>query len=191
MNEGFSVDFTEVMKLLKNASPYDLYRIKVAIENEIEKPEHIRRMRDCFSIGDKVSYFDSDKNALIDAIVLEKNSKRVLLKNLCDQKRWNIPYYMINLTGKASDIHINHKEKPTKNNFKVGDCVGFNNDGEQCIGTITKLNHKTASLLTRDNKRWRVGYGILYKILDVEKGDVMAGSLGYTGNLINHDALTG
>ena len=56
------MDFTEVMQLLKNASPYDLYRIKVAIQNEIEKPEHIRAMRKCFAVGDKVSYFDSDKN---------------------------------------------------------------------------------------------------------------------------------
>lgn len=185
------MDFTEVMQLLKNASPYDLYRIKVAIQNEIEKPEHIRVMRECFAIGDKVSYFDSDRNALIHATVLEKNPKKVLLKNLCDQQRWNIPYYMINLTGKVSDIHINHKERPTKNNFKVGDCVGFNNDGEQCIGTIIKLNHKTASLVTRDNKRWRVGYGLLFKILDGEKGDVTARSLSYTGNLIDHDAFTG
>jgi hypothetical protein len=185
------VDFTEIMQLLKNASPYDLYRIKVAIQNEIEKPEHIRAMRECFAIGDKVSYFDSDKNALIDAIVLEKNPKNVVLKNLCDQQRWNTPYYMINLTGKKSDIHAHHKERPTKNNFKVGDCVGFNNDGQQCNGTIIKLNHKTASMITRDGKRWRVGYGLLFKILDGEKGDVAAGSLSYTGNVIGHNALSG
>lgn len=185
------MDFTEVMQLLKNASPYDLHRIKVAIQNEIEKPEHIRAMRGCFAVGDKVSYFDSDKNALINAIVLEKNPKNAVLKNLCDQKVWNTPYYMINLTGKTSDIHPNHKERPTKNNFKVGECVGFNNDGQQSIGTIIKLNHKTASLITRDNKRWRVGYGLLYKILDGEKGEVSSGSLSHIGNLIEHDTLTG
>lgn len=179
------MNFTEVMKLLKNASPYDLYRIKVAIQNEIEKPEYIRVIRECFAVGDTVSYFDSDKNLLVDAVVLEKNPKNAVIKNLHDQQRWNIPYYMINLTGKESDIHANHKEKPTKNNFKVGDCVGFNNDGQQCIGTIIKRNHKTASLITRDNKRWRVGYGLLYKVLDGEKGDLTAGSLKYTGNLID------
>jgi hypothetical protein len=185
------VDFTEVMQLLKNASPYDLYRIKVAIENEIEKPAHIMAMRECFAIGDNVSYFDSDKNALINAIVLEKKQKNVLLKNLCDQQRWNIPYYMINLTGKESDIHIKYKEKPTKNNFKIGDCVGFNNDGKQCIGTITKLNHKTASLITRDNKGWRVGYSILFKILDGESADQESHmSIAYTGNLIEHSNIT-
>ena len=185
------MDFTEVMNLLKNASPYDLYRIKVAIQNEIEKPEHIRAMRECFAVGDTVSYFDSDKNVLVNAIVLEKNPKNVVLKNLHDQQRWNIPYYMINLTGKESDIHATHKEKPTKNNFKVGDCVGFNNDGQQCIGTIIKLNHKTASLITRDNKRWRVGYELLYKILDGEKGDAMCGSLNSSRNLIEHGTVIG
>lgn len=67
-------------ELLINASPYDLYRIKVAIENEMEKPAHIMAMRESFAIGDKVSYFDCDKNALINAIVLEKKPKKVLLQ---------------------------------------------------------------------------------------------------------------
>lgn len=185
------MDFTEVMQLLKNASPYDLYRIKVAIQNEIEKPEHIREMRERFAVGDQVSYFDSDTNSLIHALVLEKNQKNAVLKILSNDQRWNIPYYMINLTGKESDIHINNKEKPTKNNFKIGDCVGFNNDGQQCIGTITKLNHKTASLITRDNKRWRVGYGILFKVLDGESADKVSNNLiGQNGNLIEHSDIT-
>ena len=187
------MDFTEVMKLLKNASPYDLYRIKVAIQNEMEKPEHIRKMRECFAVGDQVSYFDSETNALIHSLVLEKNLKNAVLKNLSDNKVWNVPYYMINLTGKESDIHVNHKERPTKNNFRVGDCVGFNNDGQQYVGTIIKLNHKTASLITRENKRWRVSYGLLFKVLDGEQQahQTFGGSIEYTGNLISHDTLSG
>ncbi len=112
--------------------------------------------------------------------------KNVRVRNVHDQKFWILPYYMLNIERKESDIHINHKEKPTKNNFKIGDCVGFNNDGKQCIGTITKLNHKTASLITHDNKRWRVGYSILFKILDGESVDQSHMSIPYTVNLIEH-----
>lgn len=182
------MDFTEAIKLFKNATPYDLYRIKIAIKNEIEKPEHIRAIRACFAVGDQISYFDSEKNTLIQAIVLEKNPKNVVLKNLYDKKIWKVPYYMINISGKESDIHCTHKEKPSKNNFKVGNCVGFNNDGQQCTGTITKLNHKTASLITRDKKRWRVSYGLLYQILEGEQvTQTLNISIGFTENLINHD----
>ena len=64
------MDFTEVMQLLKNASPYDLYRIKVAIRNEIAKPEHSRAMRECFAVGDQITYFDEQSNSLVSAVVI-------------------------------------------------------------------------------------------------------------------------
>jgi len=165
------MDFSKVMQLLKDASPYDLYRIKIAIENEIEKPEHIKVIRARFAIGDQISYFDQGANSLIYAVVLDKMVKNVRVKNLLDNKIWILPYYMINFEKKESDIPTNSKEKPTKNNFRMGDCVGFNNDGVQCVGIITKLNHKTATLVTHDNKHWRVSYGLLFNVLNGELVD--------------------
>lgn len=182
------MDFTEVMQLLKKASPYDLYRIKVAINNEIEKPEHIKAIRARFAVGDQISYFDEQSNSLISAIVLDKMLKNVRVQNLTDQKIWRLPYYMLNLEKKESDIHINHKEKPTKNHFRISDCVGFNNDGQQCIGIITKLNHKTAGLVTRDNKHWRVSYGLLFKVLDGESEEKIIMPINYAGNIVEHDS---
>jgi hypothetical protein len=179
------MEFTAVMQLLKNASPYDLYRIKVAIGNEIEKPEHIRAMRSRFAIGDKITYFDAQSNSLIPAIVLDKMVKNVRLQNLVDQRIWRLPYYMINLEKKESDIHVHNKERPTKNNFRIGDGVGFNHDGQQCFGTIKKLNHKTASVVTRDNKRWLVGYGLLFKVLE-GKSEENTELSSYSGNIIEH-----
>lgn len=185
------MDFTTVMQLLKNASPYDLFRIKAAINNEIEKPEHIKTIRLCFAVGDQIAYFDEQSNSLVSAVVIDKMVKNVRVRNVHDQKFWILPYYMLNIEKKESDIHLNHKEKPTKNNFKIGDCVGFNNDGKQCIGTITKLNHKTASLIMRDNKRWRVGYSLLFKVLDGESVDQASRmSIACTGNLIEHSNIT-
>jgi hypothetical protein len=185
------MDFTEVMQLLKNASPYDLFRIKVAINNEIEKPEHIRSIRQRFAIGDQIAYFDEQSNSIVSATVMDKMVKNVRVRNLIDQKVWILPYYMLNIEKKESAIHFNHKEKPTKNNFSIGDYVGFNNDGQQCIGIITKLNHKTASLITSDNKRWRVSYGILFKVLEGESTDTMSNALiGHNGNIIEHSNTT-
>ncbi len=54
----------------------------------------------------------------------------------------------------------------------------------------SKLNHKTASLITNDRKRWRVSYGMLFKVLEGEaamKADTM--SIGCSGNLIEHATL--
>lgn len=181
------MDFTEVMRLLQDETPYNLYRIKVAIENEIENPEHIKTMRKQFAIGDQITYFDQGSNSLISAVVLDKMVKNVRVKNLRDQKVWILPYYMINVEKKESDIHMVHNEKPTKNHFKIGDSVGFNNDGTQYFGIVTKLNHKTASLVTRDNKCWRVSYGLLFKVLDGELANNTSPLLiTNSGNVIEH-----
>lgn len=61
----------------------------------------------------------------------------------------------------------------------MNDCVSFNHDGQAYIGLITKLNHKTASLIARDNKRWRVDYALLSKVIDGEQADKMMGVLCY------------
>lgn len=159
------MNYTEILNALKTASLFDLYRLNVSIQNEMEDPERIHQLRKTIKIGDQVTYFDSNKNALIDAIILEKNTKRVQIKNIHDQKTWNIPYYFLNIRNTQTDIQPN-KEKLSKNNVHVGECVGFDKDGEQIIGIVIRLNHKTVTMATQNNKIWRVSYSFLFKIID-------------------------
>ncbi len=162
------MDFTEVMNMMKNASLYDLYRINVVIENILNDPARIKSLRQCFAVGDTISYFDDKINTLVRAIVLEKNPKYVLVRNLDDDQRWNIRYHMLNLQGKDSDIRAEGREKLTKNHLRVGDLVGFANDGKQYYGKIFKLNTKTGMLSTTANGVWRVSYGSLFKVIEGE-----------------------
>jgi hypothetical protein len=67
-----------------------------------------------------------------------------------------------------TDINSSRHEKLSKNNLKIGDCVGFNKDGMQISGMVIRLNYKIVSLITADNKRWRVSYSCLYKVIDAE-----------------------
>jgi len=181
------MDFTEMMTMLKNATLYDLYRIRVAIQNEMENPDRIKVLRACFAVGEPISYFNGKTNALSQAIVLQKNPKYVVVKDLGDNKNWNVPYYMINLTGKTSDIRTRGREKLTKNHLKVGDLVGFDYDGKQYIGIINKLNYKTVTLTTRENKLYRVSYGMLFKVLEAEQeNEIYASSIEEGGVLISY-----
>jgi hypothetical protein len=162
------MNFSELMKPLGEASLFDLFRMKVMIQNIIDDPVRIKELRQSFAVGDTISYFDVQQNSLIEAVVLEKKKKFVLVKNRSDGQIGNIKYYMLNLQGRESDILAHGREKLTKNHLKVGDFVGFDHDGEQTTGSILKLNAKTVSLITPNNKRWRVPYGMLFKVLDGE-----------------------
>jgi hypothetical protein len=159
------MNYTDVLNALKNASLFDLYRLSVAIDHEMENPERIHQVRQSFKEDDSISYFDRNTNSLIEAIVLQKNPKNVLVKNVKDQKIWSIQYCMLNIARTNVDIH---SDKLSKNNLKIGDCVGFNHDGREIAGIVIRLNHKTVSLITKDRRRWRVSYKLLYKVIDAD-----------------------
>ncbi len=169
------MDFTQIMGLLKNASLYDLYRLQVALKNQMEDPEKIHQARNSFAVGDMISYFNGPTNSLSQGVVLEKNLKKAVIKDLSDNGLWNLPYCMINLSGKDSDIKTHGREKLSKNNLKVGDLVGFDYEGKNYSGVVDKLNFKTVGLITRDHKNYRVPYGMLFKIMEGECEEAVQG----------------
>jgi len=162
------MNYTEIINALQAASLFDLFRLSVAIRHEMENPKKIKEIRNAFKEGDTISYFDGVTNALRSGVVIQKNIKYVSIINTEDKCHWKITYPIINLGNVKTDIHASHPAKLSKNNLKVGDCVGFNHDGEQITGIVTRLNYKTISLITVDQRRWRASYSCLYKIIDAD-----------------------
>src|SRR5258708_6755388 len=131
------MNYTDVINTLKTASLFDLFRLSIAISHELENPDRIKAVRLAFKVGDTVSFFDQAKNRLQSGIVVEKNVKYVTLRDENEQHFLRkIPYCFLNLAHVNTDIHNQHREKLSKNNLKVGDCVGFNKDGEEIAGII-------------------------------------------------------
>jgi hypothetical protein len=162
------MNYTDVLKTLKNGSLFDLYRLNVAIMHELENPQRISELRKQFKEGDSVSYFDSQSNSLIAGKVLQKNPKFVVLQQDKDHQIWHIRYHQLNLQKIDTNINSANTEKLSKNNLKIGDIVGFNNDGRLIVGKILRLNFKTVTLLTSQGGRWRVYYNSLFHCLDAD-----------------------
>ena len=162
------MNYTEIINALQAASLFDLFRLSVAIRHEMENPARIKEIRNAFKEGDTISYFDGATNTLRSGVVLQKNIKYVSIVDTEDKRHWKITYPLINLGNVKTNIHASPSEKLSKNNLKVGDCVGFNHDGKQITGIVTRLNYKTISLITADQCRWRASYSCLYKIIDAD-----------------------
>ena len=163
------IQFNQLMAFLENASLFEIYRISVAIDNEIENPARIREARDKFKVGDKVEYFNKATNSFIAGVVLAKSIKYVSIRNCIDGANWKIPYYLLKLDSRDFDFSGPRKSL-NKNSLQVGDMVGFNKDGVDVIGQITRLNQQTVSLVTKDNRKWRVSYSFLYSVIDGQAG---------------------
>ncbi len=162
------IDYEQLIHLLKDASLFEIYRLKSAFENELDNPVRIREIKNLFKEGDIIEYFEAHTNNLIKATVLHKKPKYVIVMDCDGGKRWKLPYYMLKINSR--DFVFNSKKNElTKNSLKVGDWVGFHHNGDEIVGQIQRLNHKTVSLVTSGNQHWRVFYKSLYLIIEGEK----------------------
>ncbi len=168
-------DFQTIINKLQELSPYQLYRLSIWIDNEINRPQKIQEMRNKFKIRDRLQWFDRQDNNCKNCIVLKKNRTQVFIQSE-DSARWNIPYYFLNLENIQTILPISHT-KLTKNDFSVGEDVEFNHDGNQYVGKIVRLNTKTAPIRVAEHSGlWRVTYHCLSKLID-SKVNYIAGEL--------------
>jgi hypothetical protein len=82
---------------------------------------------------------------------------------------WKLPYAAI-VADPAQHVEPAPPIRPQRvdvTEFKLGDTVSFTDKHlRERIGTITRLNAKTCSLLC-DGEQWRVSPGLLRKVIDL------------------------
>ena len=165
------MDFSKIIEELKQASLFDLYRLSVAINQQLENPRRLSEIKRSLRSGKIISYFDDTENRLIEAKVIKLMRTRLLVENIDDQQQWEIPLYYVNLDEVITDIIGSSGLGLDKGQLKVGDMVGFqDNHNNDVHGKIIRLNQKTATIKTNTNTEWRVGYEWLYVVIDVEHG---------------------
>jgi hypothetical protein len=161
------MDYSKIVDDLKQASLFDLYRLGVAINQQLDNPQRLDEIKKRLNPGRMIYYFDPVENRLIEAKIIRLKRTQLLVKNVLDQKEWIIPVYWVNLDGENTDIIAPSKKGLDKSQLKVGEIVGFldkqNNDVH---GEIVRLNQKTVTIRTHMNTEWRVGYRWLYLVID-------------------------
>jgi len=163
------MNYTHILNELKQANVFELYRLSVAINKELENPNRIVAIKKRLWVGMELSYFHHIENRLKQAKLLEIKQKNVLLLDYQKDDRLIVPYFMLNIDGADTEIHETQTNGSlTANNLRVGDCVAFNKDGQTIAGMIKRINLKTVSLVTRDNRRWRVAYSYLHRVHESE-----------------------
>jgi hypothetical protein len=166
-----SMDYSKIIEELKQASLFDLYRLNVAINQLLEDPRRLSEIKKCLRSGQNISYFDETENRLIEAKVIKLMRTRLLVENIDDRQRWEIPLYYVNLDEVNTDIIGSSKKGLDKSQLKVGDLVSFQDKQNNDVhGKIIRLNQKTATIKTNTDTEWRVGYEWLYVVINVEQG---------------------
>jgi hypothetical protein len=162
------MNYSEILRNLENASLFDLYRLKIALNVCLEQSDKVLAVKRQLRVGMEISYFSGRFNKITDAVIEEIQRNCVYAKDKESGKRWGVPFYAINLAHVNTDIHFSTNQAALdRNQLHVGESIGFigKNDKEM-YGLITQLNPKTASITARDGSRWRVDYRYLFQIVD-------------------------
>ncbi len=162
------MNFSEVFQTLNQASAFDLFRLRAAIDRALDEPRWLQAIQTRLKVGQAVQFFDLRANRLKRGQVLEMRRKDVVVLDLEEPMRWTLSYAAINLDG--ADVQI-REQKPQglgRNEVALGDVVGFvDRDQQQRTGQIIRLNDKTVTLQCGQGQ-WRVAYSFLHRVVDVD-----------------------
>ncbi|MBW3625138.1 MAG: hypothetical protein KY468_17210 [Armatimonadetes bacterium] len=167
------MDNSRIIEELRGASPFDLYRLRVAIDQLLDHPDRIEQVRSRLTPGMRIRYFEEGTNREVEATVLELHRTRLLVQNQADGERWSIRFCTVNVDHADTVLHPPPERGGLdRSRLKVGDAVGFRDrQNRDRYGHIMKLNQKTATVMTMDHQQWRVAYPLLFPVLDMSEGE--------------------
>ena len=162
------MNFSDVLKSLNQASAFELYRMRAAIDRVLDEPRWVQAIHARLQIGLAIKYFDAQANTLRRGKVLELRRKQAVILDQDDGRRWLIAYAAINLDGTDVQIREQPRQGLGRNEVAIGDAVGFvDRNQQQRSGRIIRLNDKTVTLLC-GQQQWRVAYAYLHRVMDTD-----------------------
>lgn len=160
---------TRLIDALRIAPSIDLYQLSLAVSQMLSDPQRILEVRRHLHLGAHVMYFDHRRGTLAPGRVLQLQATTATVQDDVTRTQWKLPYAAIVADPAQRAEHASQAppRRPAVTVFKLGDTVSFTDKHlRERIGTITRMNTKTYSLLC-DGEQWRVSPGLLRKVVDV------------------------
>jgi hypothetical protein len=166
----------QLVDVLNRASSLQLFQLSTLIERMLADPRRIIAVRLNMHLGQTVRFVDGRNGTLREGKVLAMKDTQVTLQDLAERREWKLPYAAIeppapNATARAqaaATVPPPAPAKPTRNDFRCGEKVAFEDKYHQTVvGTIVRINERTASIDPGDGTKWRVGFSLLRHVLDV------------------------
>jgi hypothetical protein len=157
------VNYAALLEALQQASGFELFRLRAAIDRALSAPERIDAIRRCIKRGQRIEYFDARDNRLYGGLVLEMRNTTLVILDTERAVRILIDYAALNLDGADTVIRDSSAKGIDRQEVAVGDFVGFQDrDGNQRHGKVVRLNSKTVTLDCNGHP-WRVAYTLLHR----------------------------
>ncbi|WP_321795287.1 hypothetical protein [Caballeronia sp. J97] len=160
-----------ILDSLRQAPSAELYRLYLTIGKMLDDPRRVLEVRQRMHIGMTVRYIgDNPLGPPSEGTITELRHTQAVVQDNMTRRRCAMLYAAILLDVTAAPIQNEAPPaRPRSEEFFIGDTVGFTDKHlNERVGTVVRLNSKTASIAVTDSEgHWRVSYSLLRKIFDV------------------------
>lgn len=163
-----------LLEVLNQASSLELFQLSTLIERLLADPRRIIAVRKDMHMGQTVRFLDWRDGSLREGKVVAMRDTQVTLQDLHERREWKLPYAAIEspvpnaAARQAQATPAPSTPRPTRNDFRCGEKVAFEDKYLQTVvGTIVRINERTASIDPGDGTKWRVGFALLRHVVDL------------------------
>lgn len=162
-----------LLDLLGQASNKQLLILHAVIDRMLADPRRIIEIRRHLHLGQTVQFLDWQHGVMLKGQVIALHERQVELRELSARRQWKLPYTAVELPqgpGKRNDEPLAPPapQRPTRNDFRCGDKVAFEDKYLQTVvGTVVRINQRTATIDPGDGTTWRVGFALLRPVVDL------------------------
>jgi len=164
-----------MIEALEGASSLQLYQLNALIEGMLADQRRTMASRASLHLGGAVRFVDFRSGQLRQGKVIAKHDTQATVREEGVSRTWKIPYVAIEpLEASPGDTAKPYDPPPEPaapthpSGFNPGDRISFEDrNGHTQFGVVAKINRRTATIETSDQKTWRVDFGLLRHVVEV------------------------
>lgn len=162
-----------LLEVLQHASNLQLFQLNSVIQRMLADPKRIVQVRKALHLGQTVRFMDwRDGHMRLGKIIAMKDTQLTVHED-GTRSSWTVPYTAVEPPAPGSPRPAAPPEPPpppraSRNDFRCGEKVAFEDKHlNTVVGTIVRINQRTASIDPGDGTTWRVGFALLRHVVDI------------------------
>jgi len=164
---------TRLLEVLNQASSLQLFQLNAVIERMLADPRRILQVRKDLHVGQTVRFMDWRDGQMRTGRIIAMKDTQLPIHDDGTRSSWAVPYTAVEPPMPAAPQPAVAPEPPpapraTRNDFRCGEKVAFEDKYlNTVVGTIVRINQRTATIDPGDGTSWRVGFGLLRHVVDI------------------------
>jgi hypothetical protein len=161
-----------LLELLQQASNLQLFQLNSVIERMLADPRRILLVRKELHLGQAVRFMDWRDGQMRTGRVIAMKDAQLTLQEDGTRSAWTVPYTALELPARAARPapapEPASPPRATRNDFRCGEKVAFEDKHlNTVVGTVMRINQRTATIDPGDGTSWRVGFALLRHVVDI------------------------